>query len=139
MNDFGARAYYAASGLELLAADSVAILGTLVSQHSFAVEERQRNAWLAEISHLKAIAAEHPDAFFFLEFAIPRMGKRADAIIVFEGLIFVIEYKVGADSYLQHAIDQVVDYSLDLKNFHEGSHRRPVVPVHKFDDSRLQI
>jgi hypothetical protein len=56
MNDVGARAYYAASGLKLLAADPAAILGTLVSQHSFAVEERQRNTWLAEISHSKPIA-----------------------------------------------------------------------------------
>jgi hypothetical protein len=47
---------------------------------------------------------------------IPRMGKRADAIIISGGQIFVIEYKVGADDYQKHAIDQVLDYALDLKN-----------------------
>jgi hypothetical protein len=70
-----------------------------------------------------------PNSFIFLEFAIPRMGKRADAIIISDGLIFVIEYKVGADEYQQNAIDQVLDYALDLKNFHEGSRTRTLVPI----------
>lgn len=65
----------------------------------------------------------------FLEFAIPRMGKRADAVLVAKDLIFVIEYKVGAKEYQRHAIDQVLDYALDLKNFHAGSHGLIIVPV----------
>src|SRR5262249_54553610 len=32
-------------------------------------------------------------------------------------------------SFDRSAIDQVMDYALDLKNFHEGSHHRYVVPV----------
>src|SRR5262249_12954168 len=67
--------------------------------------------------------------FLFLEFAIPRMGKRADAVIVENGNIFVIEYKVGAEAYNAHALDQVLDYALDLKNFHAGSHKRTVIPI----------
>ena len=65
----------------------------------------------------------------FLEFVIPRMGKRADAVLVHAGTVFVIEFKVGADSYERSAVDQCVDYALDLKNFHEGSHRAPIAPV----------
>jgi hypothetical protein len=34
----------------------------------------------------------------------------------------VIEYKVDAKNYERHALDQVLDYALDLKNFHEASH-----------------
>ena len=41
----------------------------------------------------------------------------------------MIEYKVGANDYQKHAIDQVLDYALDLKNFHEGSHNRTIVPI----------
>ena len=52
------------------------------------------------------------------------MGKRADVVIISEGHVFVIEYKVGADNFQKSAVDQVMDYALDLKNFHEGSHHR---------------
>jgi len=64
-----------------------------------------------------------------LEFAIPRMGKRVDAVIIAGGIVFVIEFKIGAENYSATATDQVVDYALDLKNFHAPSHRRYVVPL----------
>jgi hypothetical protein len=123
------RAYYGASATEFLLASPAAVLGELVAHHMFAVDQNQRNAWQAEIAHLQEVSNDLRDSFFFLEFAIPRMGKRADAIIVTGGHIFVIEYKVGADDYERHAIDQVLDYALDLKNFHEGSHNRTLVPI----------
>jgi len=67
--------------------------------------------------------------YIFFEFAIPRMGKRVDTIIVHNGIVFVIEFKVGEKVYSRHAIEQVEDYGLDLKNFHSGSHDKPVVPI----------
>ena len=106
-----------------------AVLGELVAHHTFAVDQNQRNAWQAEILHLQEVANALTDSFFFLEFAIPRMGKRADAVIISDGYVLVIEYKVGADNYQKDAIDQVLDYALDLKNFHEGSHSRTIVPI----------
>ena len=57
------------------------------------------------------------------------MGKRADDVLVTSDLIFVIEHKVGAKEYQRHAIDQVLDYALDLKNFHAGSHGLTIVPI----------
>lgn len=57
------------------------------------------------------------------------MGKRADCILVTEGIVFVIEFKVGSFTFDQHAIRQVYDYALDLKNFHEGSHSATIIPV----------
>ena len=57
------------------------------------------------------------------------MGKRADAVLVSENIVFVIEFKAGASEHLTSALDQVEDYALDLKNFHEGSHSSPIVPV----------
>lgn len=123
------RAYYGASTTEFLLAAPSAVLGELVAHHTFAVDENQRNAWQSEIAHLQEVAEELPDGFFFLEFAIPRMGKRADVVIIAGGHVFVVEYKVGADDYQKHAIDQVLDYALDLKNFHEGSHNRTLVPI----------
>jgi hypothetical protein len=57
------------------------------------------------------------------------MGKRADALLIAENIVFVIEFKVGATTHESFAFDQVEDYALDLKNFHEGSHSVPIVPV----------
>lgn len=57
------------------------------------------------------------------------MGKRADAVLVLENIVFVIEFKAGASEHMSSAFDQVEDYALDLKNFHEGSHTVPIVPV----------
>jgi predicted PolB exonuclease-like 3'-5' exonuclease len=123
------RAYYSASDAEFLRASPAAVLGELVAHQAFPVDQNQRNAWQVEISHLQEVANDLSDSFFFLEFAIPRMGKRADAVIIAGGVVFVLEYKVGANDYQKHAIDQVLDYALDLKNFHEGSHSRTLVPI----------
>jgi hypothetical protein len=57
------------------------------------------------------------------------MGKRVDAILIFQGIVFVIEFKMGTKHYDAGAIDQVTDYTLDLKNFHAGSHARRLVPI----------
>jgi hypothetical protein len=57
------------------------------------------------------------------------MGKRADVVLVTAGIVFVIEFKIGSYKFDAAAVDQVVDYSLDLKNFHAGSHDRRIVPI----------
>ena len=65
----------------------------------------------------------------FFEFAIPRMGKRVDNIIISYDKVFVVEFKVGESEYKNHDKDQVIDYTLDLKNFHEGSHHSKLIPI----------
>lgn len=67
--------------------------------------------------------------YVLFEFVLPRVGRRADVILVIDNLIFVLEFKVGERAFLRNAIDQVWDYALDLKNFHEPSHNVPIVPV----------
>lgn len=106
-----------------------AILGQLVVHHPFDVGSKQRDAWLHQIEDLKLLASAVPLSHFFLEFSIPRMGKRADAILLAGGIVFVLEYKVGASEYWGHAADQALDYALDLKNFHTGSHDRTIIPI----------
>jgi hypothetical protein len=123
------RSYYAASCAALLSSAELTVLGALTAHHGFALEEKQKQAWLHQIAHFQSVLSQLPDSFLFLEFAIPRMGKRADAILIDQSIIFVIEYKVGATEYQKHAIDQVMDYALDLKNFHVGSHDRTIVPI----------
>jgi hypothetical protein len=123
------KAYYNTAVSDFLVDDADRILGVLTTEHHHALEEQQRWAWLKQISILKTALTNTPQGRLFLEFYIPRMGKRVDALLVAEGVIFVLEFKVGAKEHLSSAIDQVVDYALDLKNFHEGSHTAPVVPI----------
>lgn len=123
------KAYYNESISSFLDDDSQRILGALTSEHHHALEEQQRWAWLQQVSIFKAALADRPDGRIFLEFYIPRMGKRADAVLITRNIVFVIEFKAGAIEHLSSAYDQVEDYALDLKNFHEGSHTAPIVPV----------
>ena len=57
------------------------------------------------------------------------MGKRVDNILIIQDLILVIEFKVGDTQYSHSAQIQVIDYCLDLLNFHAGSHNQKVIPV----------
>ena len=44
-------------------------------------------------------------------------------------MIFCLEFKVGKKEEFQAGIEQVMDYALDLKNFHLFSHDRKIVPI----------
>ena len=122
------RAWYGSSIDEFHRCSSEKILGTLTTNSEFAVEPTQRDAWLEQIivlnKELMGIAGD-----LFLEFNIPRMGKRIDAVVIVGPVVFAIEFKVGADTFDRAAVEQVWDYALDLKNFHEASHHVSIVPV----------
>lgn len=122
-------AYYAADIQDFLKADEDSILGALSMRHGFSLEHQQKHAWQGQIQLLRKHLSVATDGWIYFEFSIPRMGKRADVVIASGGIVFVIEFKVGSDTFDRNAIEQVFDYSLDLKNFHKGSHSLPVVPV----------
>jgi hypothetical protein len=122
-------AYYLASVPEFLLADAEKILGQLTLAHGFTLEQLQRDAWATQIEVLNADLYGIDCGHILFEFVIPRMGKRADVVLVFEELVFVLEYKAGTNAFDRAAIDQVHDYALDLKNFHKGSHDTPIVPI----------
>lgn len=124
-----ARAYYSASVEKFLNDREDFILGQLTRHHQFALEDLQRNAWIDQISILKQALVELPDSHLAFEYAIPRMGKRVDVVILYQGVIFVLEFKVGERAFTNAAIEQVLDYSVDLKNFHEQSHQRAIIPI----------
>ena len=123
------KAYYHAPISDFLRDNAERVLGVLTSEHHHSLEEQQRWAWTQQISILKDALIDQSHGHIFLEFYIPRMGKRADAVLVISNVVFVIEFKAGAFEHASTAYDQVVDYVLDLKNFHEGSHDVPVVPL----------
>ncbi|CUU14671.1 hypothetical protein CDS [Bradyrhizobium sp.] len=121
-------AFYSSSIQELVDLTPEAILGSLAKQNPFALDALQRNAWLSQIELVRA-QFRGLDGWIAFEFAIPRMGRRADVVVTTAGVVFVIEFKVGSDQFDAAALDQVVDYALDLKNFHAGSHDRRIVPI----------
>jgi hypothetical protein len=123
------NAYYNATVPTFLKEGAEHVLGILTLAHHHALEEQQRWAWLQQISVLKASLAGRPEGRVFLEFYIPRMGKRVDTLLIVGNIVFVIEFKVGAKEHASADLAQVEDYALDLKNFHEGSHPVPVVPI----------
>ncbi|MFN3370954.1 MAG: DUF2075 domain-containing protein [Sphingomonadaceae bacterium] len=123
------RAWWQGTAAELLTADSGAVRDRLTGWLQFPLEPAQRDAWAWTIEHLKSVGAAIPDAHMFLEFSIPRMGRRADAVIVVGGIVFVVEYKVGLRDFPRHAIEQVHGYALDLKSFHATSHDKRLVPI----------
>jgi len=124
----GTWAWYQASVDEFTTAPSDEIVGRLAASSQFAITQAQRDAWLEEIHILKESLAGLPGKLF-LEFTIPRLGGRIDAVLLSGPVVFVIEFKVGSSEFDRSAIEQVWDYALDLKNFHEASHQAHIVPI----------
>lgn len=123
------RAYYHASIAEFLAADERQILGNLTARSSFAIDPGQRDAWLAQMRILRTALAGFADGHLYFEYSVPRLGKRIDVVAIVGSVVFVIEFKVGETDFPAHAIDQVYDYALDLKHFHESSHDLYIAPI----------
>lgn len=122
------RAYYSSSIENFCSQEPDQILGQMTREHLFDLSGSQRNAWIEQTRILKKALVSHTGRMYF-EFVIPRMGRRIDAVVIVESVIFVIEFKVGAERYESADVDQVMDYALDLHNFHEGSHNAILAPV----------
>lgn len=122
------RAWYQASIQDFLGISEEEVLGVLTTNNDFTLLPTQRDAWRVEIEFLKQQLTGLSGAVF-LEFNIPRMGRRVDVILLINSVVFVVEFKVGEITVNRSAIDQVWDYALDLKNFHEASHSMAVVPI----------
>ncbi|GAB2508927.1 DUF2075 domain-containing protein [Lysobacter humi (ex Lee et al. 2017)] len=106
------------------------VVGRLTRSAAFSVEQPQVLAWEVSIESLRgALGRLKQPGHVYLEFDIPRLGRRVDAVAIIGHVIFVIEFKVGAAAFLRADLDQVVDYALDLKHFHESSHHAPLVPI----------
>lgn len=123
------RAYYSNTIREFISESNSSILGKLTTNHSNkSLDELQVYAWQRQIKILKNQLTEFQGQIYF-EFTIPRMGKRVDNILIIKNVAFIIEFKVGDGTFEKYAIEQVIDYTTDLKNFHQGSHKINLVPV----------
>ena len=122
------RAYFSDSIASFLSRDELTVLGELTAASEFDVDLSQRDAWRQEVRVLRSALLLFNDGHLFLEFVVPRLGKRIDAVLLLHGRLIVLEFKIGATSFARADIDQVWDYALDLKNFHETSRDRSIWP-----------
>ena len=123
------REYYSSSIKEFLNADNDAILGQLLINDEFETTDLQKNSWRQEISILKEQLVGCKSGEIIFEFTIPRVGHRIDTVCIINGIIFLLEFKVGDKEYKKSTEDQVMDYALDLKYFHEASKERYIIPI----------
>jgi hypothetical protein len=122
------RAWYCASIADFLTSSADTIFAQLAKRNDFDLISTQRDAWIEQIEFLQS-ALNGLTGAIFLEFNIPRMGRRIDAVLLIGPIVFVVEFKVGESEFECAAIEQVWDYALDLKNFHEASHHASLVPI----------
>lgn len=124
------RAYYSASVVEFLSELPDSILGNLVRQSEYDVNLPQRQAWLAQIQILQSeLASLARHGVIHMEYVLPRLGRRIDTVLIVDQVVFVLEFKVGDRRGDSTGFNQVWDYALDLKNFHETSRHVSIVPV----------
>lgn len=124
------RYYYSDSISTFLTKSVNEIVGelTLMSQHD--INDETSYSWMEEIVILHEVLAPYSErGSVYFEYNIPRMGRRVDVIVIIDGIIFVLEFKTAEQKFRHHAMIQVWDYALDLKNFQEGSFDRVLVPI----------
>jgi len=120
--------YYKDSISNFLIKEENTILGEITKNNFFGHINTERFAWINQISILKNALIDLEGIILF-EFSIPRMGKRVDCILIIQNIVFVVEFKVGETEFHTDYIEQVWDYALDLKNFHEPSHNALLIPI----------
>ena len=124
------RYYYSDSITDFLSRSTNEIVGdlTLASQHD--INDKTAQSWVEEIDTLReALEAYFGRGSLYFEYNIPRMGRRADVIVLIDGIVFVVEYKTAEQRFTREAMVQVWDYALDLKNFQEGCLDRILIPI----------
>lgn len=113
------------------------ILGRLTQENAaarFPLAPEAVDAWRTQLKPLIAgcseLAAALPsvrDNEILLEYPIPRVGKRIDAVLLIHDIVVAIETKTGyAPTCAQRQVD---DYCMYLACFHEPSANRKIVPL----------
>ena len=131
MPDTSARCLYDSNFSDFIRKDNLSILGEICDHFHGEALTTTREAWKSEILIMKQVlsAFTGKDGRIIFEYDIPRLGKRIDVVLLLEGIVFCLEFKVGESHILEADVDQVLDYALDLKNFHKFSHDRIIVPI----------
>jgi hypothetical protein len=96
----------------------------------------QTSSWIEEIkilqSTLKKLSKQNSEAKDYgilLEYPIARRDKRIDGILITDSILIVIEFKFGRAEYNTADKEQVMDYCLDLRDFHFESRGKKIIPL----------
>lgn len=125
------RCLYNSSFKIFLNTDDNSIFGLLCDNYHGEALTTTREAWKSEITIMKNVLSDYADknGEIIFEYDIPRLGKRVDVVLLLGGIVFCLEFKVGETKILEADVDQVLDYALDLKNFHKYSEDRIIAPI----------
>ena len=125
------RYFYQSDIATFLAEDTNTIFGQMSRADEMDTASTQKFAWEQEITLMKQALASYSteQGWILFEYTIPRLGKRIDVVVLLQERVFVIEFKAGEENFLHQDVDQVLDYALDLKNFHQGSADRAIIPI----------
>lgn len=125
------RCLYNSDLATFLYTDSASIYRILDDNYHGEALTTTRDAWKAEIDIMKNVVSSlnTVDGQIIFEYDIPRLGKRIDVVLLYRGVVFCLEFKVGESKILETNIDQVLDYALDLKNFHKFSEDKVIAPI----------
>ena len=125
------RYFYQSDIATFLSEDTNTIFGQMSRADEMDTASTQKFAWEQEITLMKQALASYSteQGWILFEYTIPRLGKRIDVVLLLQERVFVIEFKAGEENFLHQDVDQVLDYALDLKNFHQGSADRVIIPI----------
>ena len=125
------RCLYKSDFKSFIESDQYSVLGRIHDAFHGQALTTTDEAWFREIQLLQNVLLpwKNEEAEIIFEYIIPRLGKRIDVVLLLRGMIFCLEFKVGQKDALQSDVEQVMDYALDLKNFHRFSHDRIIVPI----------
>lgn len=133
-------AFYSNTVADFISDETNLIIGSLIKQAGISGFHQhlhsQTKSWTDEIALLKdslqEIVKNIPEAKkwgILLEYPIARREKRIDAVLIANNLIIIIEFKVGQSEFLISDREQLLDYCLDLRDFHFESRDKIIVPV----------
>lgn len=140
------RCLYENNFIDFLNESDASVLGKLCDRYHGDAKTTTRDAWKGEIAILQNTLSKlgDKDGRIVFEYDIPRLGKRIDVVLLYKGIIFCLEFKVGETDIKEMDVDQVLDYALDLKNFHKFSSDKVIVPMliatkHRGQSSEVQL
>src|SRR5262249_36898482 len=133
-------AYHRAFVSEFLTSDPTYLLGRLEAEYArdgFASQfTPQTRAWeelipllVRELQVLCSLLPGCQGWTVLLEFPLYRLQKRIDIVLLAGSIVVVIEAKVGERRFRPSDERQVEEYCLDLRDFHQQSRGRLLIPV----------
>ncbi|MCR4615340.1 MAG: DUF2075 domain-containing protein [Clostridiales bacterium] len=125
------RCLYDNNLIDFIREDDTSILGKLCDRYHGDAKTTTRDAWKGEIAIMQETLSRliDKDGRIVFEYDIPRLGKRIDVVLLYKGIVFCLEFKVGESHINEADVDQVLDYALDLKNFHKFSQNHVIAPI----------